>query len=514
MKKRENASWNSTLLVFFVVAAFYLHIAFQVPYTGDDWDWGLDIGLQHLVTADINNRYAGNFLVVIMTRSKLMQTLMMGSAFVALPMLMAAIITDGKLREKPKRSLILFLAANCLLLTMGARIWQQTYGWISGFANYGFSAVLLEICLLLAMPLFRDSLPEENAKPVRLIPMFLLGIVIQLFLENLAIFMVLFGLVVCGISFVREKRVRRQYMALLIGTLIGLVIMFSNAMYADLAQTGSALGNGRKLVAENAGGILPLITGAMANFSREIASQIWENNAVICCSISVLLVFLWMNKQDTQNLAVKKLLILIDVLSIPYFIIFSQLEYGKYYLLRFGLLDAFELLVNLGFFAEVALQVILLFRDNVWKMWKLLLIWMGAPAVILPLTVVLDEGGRFYITSNIFLILFALFLLDAWLQELPEKAGEVVLLLGISAIISCSLYYYFIYQGIGNCTQERMDIMEQAIVSGEKQITMPAYPYPGRDYVWWGEPGEEYREVYFREFFGLEQDVEMTFCLE
>lgn len=427
--------------VFLVVAAFYLHIAFQVPYTGDDWDWGLDVGLQHLLTADINSRYAGNFLVVIMTRSKLMQTLMMGLAFFALPMLMVTIAADGRQKENPKRSLILFLLANCLLLSMPASVWQQTYGWISGFANYGFSAALLEVCILLAMPLFRQSLPEDNSKPLGLIAAFLLGILVQLFLENLAVFMVLFSIVVCTVNLIRERKIRRRYLALLAGTVIGLAIMFSNAMYAELVQTGTA--NARRIVADSAGGILPLITGAMENFSQEMVSLIWENNEVICCSISVILVLLWLNQPDGKYRVLRWILISIDILSIPYFVVFSHLEYGKYFLLQFGLLDLFEVIVNLGFFAEVVLQVVLLFRDRLWHMWKLLLIWMGAPAVILPLTVVLDAGGRFYITSNIFLILFALLLLDSWLRELPEKAGEAMLLLGIAGLISFSLYYYF-----------------------------------------------------------------------
>ena len=200
MKHTENTSWKRILLFFGAVAVFYLYIAFQVPYTGDDWDWGLDIGLQHLLTADINSRYAGNFLVVIMTRSKLMQTLLMGSAYFALPMLMVAIVTDGQIKANPKRSVTLFLAANCLLLSMGAPVWQQTYGWISGFANYGFSAVLLEVCLLLTMPLFRREIHQKDENPLQLLSVFLLGMVIQLFLENLAIFMVLFGMIACAVS--------------------------------------------------------------------------------------------------------------------------------------------------------------------------------------------------------------------------------------------------------------------------------------------------------------------------
>lgn len=514
MKHTENTSWKRILLFFGAVAVFYLYIAFQVPYTGDDWDWGLDIGLQHLLTADINSRYAGNFLVVIMTRSKLMQTLLMGSAYFALPMLMVAIVTDGQIKANPKRSVTLFLAANCLLLSMGAPVWQQTYGWISGFANYGFSAVLLEVCLFLTMPLFRREIHQKDENPLQLLSVFLLGMVIQLFLENLAIFMVLFGMIACAVSYLREKRIQRRYLALFAGTVIGLVIMFSNTIYTELFHTGMALGNGRKMVAGGAGGLIPLISGALENFSREIATLIWENNVVICCSISALLMLLWLNKRETGYKTRQWMLMLIDLLSIPYFIVFSQLEYGKFFLLRFGLLDAFELLVNLGYFAVVAVQVVLLFRDRFWKMWKLLLIWAGAPAVILPLTVVLDEGGRFYITSNVLLIIFTLFLLDAWLRDLSPKAGETLLLLGASVLISFSLFYFFLYWEIGVCTQERMQIIAQARQTGEKHIELPAYPYLVRDYVWWGEPGEAYREVYFREFFSLDQDVKMTFWLE
>jgi hypothetical protein len=235
---------------------------------------------------------------------------------------------------------------------------------------------------------------------------------------------------------------------------------------------------------------------------------------VICCSISVLLILLWICGNRRELNKWEWLLVAVDVLSVPYFLVFSHLEYGKFFLLRFGLLDAFEVLVNVGYFVVVALQVVLLFRERPWQMWKLLLIWMGAPVLILPLSVVMDEGGRFYLTPNIFLILFGLFLLDEWLNHLPEEAAKALLLLAISGAASCVMFYFFVYRGIGICTRERMQIIEQAQETGEKEITMPAYPYLVRDYVWWGEPGEEYREVYFREFFGLEQDVAMNFYLE
>ena len=75
-------------LIVGVVFVFYLWMAAQTPYTHDDWDWGLDIGIQHLLTADINSRYAGNLIEVLLTRSVFLKNLVMGLVFTALPLAM------------------------------------------------------------------------------------------------------------------------------------------------------------------------------------------------------------------------------------------------------------------------------------------------------------------------------------------------------------------------------------------------------------------------------------------
>ena len=46
---------------------FYVWLAAQIPYCHDDWDWGLQIGIQQLLTANLNSRYVGNFIEVVLT---------------------------------------------------------------------------------------------------------------------------------------------------------------------------------------------------------------------------------------------------------------------------------------------------------------------------------------------------------------------------------------------------------------------------------------------------------------
>lgn len=511
MMEQRRFSWKFAAIVAAFAAIFYYCIAWQVPYTGDDWDWGLDIGLQHLLTADINSRYAGNLFAVIMTRSKLAQTVIMGTCSFLLPALLTVFAADGTLKSRPRQSLILFLAGNCLLLTMDSEIWQQTYGWVSGFANYGISAVLITLCLCLAAPVFREDCPGEKA-PAAMYPLYLLlGIVIQLFLENLSVFMVLFSGVLCLTGYLRSKTLRREYLVFFAGTVIGLLVMFSSTIYPTLFESGATLGNGRQLSYDSQAGLLGLAAACLENFSREMAMRLWENNTIICCSISVLLIFLWLKHSEARISWLGRAMMVIDMLSIPYFITFSHLEYGKYILQGYGLLKLFEVVINLGFFAVVALQVILLYRSRRGQMGKLLLVWFSAPAVLAPLTAVVFEGYRFYLTSNIFLIAFVLLLLADCITDIPRRYTDFLQTLGLSALLSCCLFYGFIYREINICTRQRMEIIAETKQIKAGEITLPSYPYMVLDYVWWPNPGDEYRDAYFREFFGLEPEVVLTF---
>ena len=72
-------------LIYILFAVFYLWLAAQIPYTHDDWDWGLEVGMQQWLTASVNSRYVGNFFEIIMTRSVFLKTVIMGGTFFLLP---------------------------------------------------------------------------------------------------------------------------------------------------------------------------------------------------------------------------------------------------------------------------------------------------------------------------------------------------------------------------------------------------------------------------------------------
>ena len=189
-------------ILFACSLAFYIWMAAQIPYCHDDWDWGLPIGIQQLLTANLNSRYAGNFIEVALTRSLFLKDLTMGLVLALLPYSTAALVTRVFYGTEWKTRLLLpMLMGNILMLTVPLNIWQQTFGWVAGFSNFVVSALLLVFWQLLLIR-FRDA---EKTTLLRSVLLFLFGVVMQLFLENVTVYVMAVTTIAC-ISPLRRKQ--------------------------------------------------------------------------------------------------------------------------------------------------------------------------------------------------------------------------------------------------------------------------------------------------------------------
>ncbi len=107
------------LCAVFIMLAFYIFIGFCVPYCHDDWDWGLEIGMDRWIHATLNSRYVGSFFIIIMTRSEIIKTFVIGLTMFAIPLLIERLSCKN-------RSLKRYLISNFLLLFIPKLMWQQT----------------------------------------------------------------------------------------------------------------------------------------------------------------------------------------------------------------------------------------------------------------------------------------------------------------------------------------------------------------------------------------------------
>ena len=222
-----------------VVFAFYCWMAENIPYTHDDWDWGLAIGLEQLLSANLNSRYSGNLIEVILTRVPLIKMLFMGLTFTLLPIMATelALIYKKQVEKSPVR-IVLFLFFVMMCFCMPTDIWRQTYGWVAGFSNFVVSGLFVLIYIFILLKLSNGIGDEPEKKVLALMGMayFVFGIAMQLFLENITVYVMLVSLLFPFFMRWRKRKIPRLFWPLLLGNLLGFAVMFSSDIYGSLLK--------------------------------------------------------------------------------------------------------------------------------------------------------------------------------------------------------------------------------------------------------------------------------------
>ena len=138
----------------------------KTPYGLDDWLWGIPAGFKDFITGNQNGRYVGNLFEIIVTRSVFLKVVLVGTMATLLPFLSVRLVytsieQEAFLQKTQKRFIELFLLATLSYLNIPREIWRQTFGWIAGFSNFGFSGVLV---LLYLKQLFSAQRTEPKSR--------------------------------------------------------------------------------------------------------------------------------------------------------------------------------------------------------------------------------------------------------------------------------------------------------------------------------------------------------------
>ena len=477
-------------LIVGVVFVFYLWIASQIPYTHDDWDWGLDIGLQHLLTADINSRYVGNLIEVLLTRSVFLKNLVMGLVFTALPLAMAHFTMvylkklDNSAEIQPLET-VLFLAANALILLMPISVWRQTYGWVAGFSNYVVSGLFL---ILYYIFIAKHEVDCSGRSVAAGMGVFFFGLIMQLFLENLSFYFFIFSLFLFVRRIIKKKKVCMMLLLLLAGNLIGLLIVFSSDVYQTLWKTGSAIDGYRRLMYNQNASLFFIAQELFIRVYYILLPEMLDNSAHIQVIILCALIF-ENSRQVLRAKDGKAVFIVWDAIHVLFF---------AFYLYRSVMIHNFPDQVNSSYQNTHFLYLVCIMGNLVivkktqperfpW----LLAIWIAPVLIIAPMAAVNTVGSRTYFTSNCCYILFALMLFALLWEYLNNSlrivsAGTVVL-----CVLSCGAHYISVYREIGNSNRERLAIIEDA--KNGKIDTCHFAAFPNEEYLWYPSPETEER---------------------
>lgn len=259
------------------------HCCFPIP--GDDWAWGSQIGLDRLENGfdNYNGRYAGNLLVLLLTRNKVLDAAVMSFCFWASCRLCLGSSTEHKGVLLPFAVILFFI--------MPTGLFRQTVVWTAGFCNYVPSGLCAVAYIVAIQSLFQGVFPRISRY---LAPLFLLlGFAGGLFVENMTIFLLLLGVFVVVYSALRCKRIHPVSVAFLLGTLAACICMFSNSAYRSIAA-------GDDSYRTMASGLTSLISLSITQL-QTICDNLFLSNLFLCCVLSGLSLALLVKKPNVHR---------------------------------------------------------------------------------------------------------------------------------------------------------------------------------------------------------------------
>lgn len=474
-----------------LLLAGWLYIACHVPYTYDDWDWGLEEGLERWWSGELNNRYAGTFFVLLMTRSPLAKTVVMAGAMTLIPLLLGLLASRGRFWE---RGFSLTLLSAGLLLATPMYSWQQSFGWVSAFANFVTAAVFLLLILLLWQRSFGPgaSRQGEGRRAALLAPLCFMA---QFFAENLTLTL-LCAAVVCAVWSLRTGQGRLPALWSLAGCALGAALMFCNPLYGELLSSGEAVGGVRDLIVSPAAGWTGLLAAAGARLFGEVLPWLFESfpgaTALACAGC---LRQLWTRSTPRPVLALVGLWM--GYFCVRNWIYLDQLRVWGTWNLAWPLLRGPEALLQLG------LMVVILASARNPRRTAWLLILLAAVGLLVPFALIRDSGARCAFLSAVCLLALGTALLSD-LSWRPWMTGAAAVLLAAGLI-----FHIQVYAVIGRSEAIRQAQMEQAVAQGADQVVLPT---EGWEYCYcWQRNPSEFRAGYFRRFYGLPADMELVF---
>lgn len=486
MSRGKKLVWWGVLLLFLAAC---LYIAWKVPYTHDDWDWGLPVGLERLKSASLNSRYAGTVMVLAMTRSQLFKTLTLGGGMFLIPFLAARLAAEDRRQEWA----VLTAAGGAALFSMPMLSWQQTFGWVSAFANFGVgAAVLLGILLL-----WQRSFSPKVRWPVLLAAaLFFLCLIGQLFAENQTLALLGAGVVTGGYALVTRKA-RLPALAGMAGGLLGGILMFGNPLYGQLASSGTAVEGVRHLVFEPGQGPGEILAAILERCFTVVLPSLFESFPGVCLLASVGCLWrLWRGRAKWYWLVPAAVWSLLY--SVQCWVVMEQLRQ----------LDTWQCPWQPLRVAGAVIQLLLLLSVIVWEGGERrnarLLLLLAAVGMLAPFALVEDHGARCTFSSAVALLVLGLSLAEGmgtrrWFQ-----------VLALLALVVSVGFHVQAYHRIGQAERIRQGQMAQAVASGASSVVLPTEGWD-LSYSWLRNPQSELRIGYFRAFYHLPENMEVVF---
>lgn len=462
-----------------------LALCYLFPYTGDDWAWGSQIGIDRLNIwfDNYSGRYFGNLIVLALTRSRLLRTVIMAVC------LSGIVILINKLTGEHK---IGFYVIAMALLFLPVSVLRQSIVWTAGFSNYTTSIFLTLIYVYYVRNIYEDVQPRYSK--LAIIPLVVLGGLNTLIVEHLTIYNVVLSIYVIIFSICKFKKVYIQHLAYLLGSIIGTIYMFSNSVYRSVAE-GS---DGYRAIGSEKG----IVSKAVDSYLDVIMKEGILNNVMINVLLFIVCLIVW---KEIKDMISSKAYIAgkLSMVTICSYTIISILN-------GIGNTNQTELLEYIEGAATIlyALAVIIFYiiqPVDLNRKIKILFIVGSIVCIMGPLLVVSPIGSRCFFATYVMFIYLIMETYNLLSEAIRKKIEELTQYSKVVTIISF-FYIFYIYGTIFVCDKNRVDKAIADANSGKETIEVEDLPYSL--YLWCSVPetGSVWEER-FKLFYGIDSKI-------
>lgn len=469
---------------------FSLFIAWNIPYTHDDWDWGRQIGITNWLTGTFNNRYIGTFFVIVMTRLPLIKTLVMALTMTFLPLLCAELAADP---ADPPSGSWLYALASFVTFAMPVITWRQTYGWVAAFSNFTLGALFMLSLLWILRRVHRTG---AGSSLLLRVMVFLLALAAQLFSENVSLFLPM--ILGCSILLTRCQRSRSGFIVFLcalLGTLLGAFLMFYNPLYRNLATTGAAPEQFRTLIFSVDDSIFEILKALLSMLLKQILPSLYETHPVLVLFLSIAV---WLDLSPRFRGYTLLLCIPMFFYSIGCFYCAAQMRLASNWV------PASETLRMVGAVSFTALMLLSIFCSPRREKWHTLAFFLIGIALITPFAALGDIGPRCYHISHFCLLVAGCSCFNSRTFSVPVKS-----VLCAALVLTCACLIQ-VYAAIGSCSIVREELLQEARDSDADTLVLPSVDIR-YSYSWGYNPQHPIRAEHYREFYDLPEDITLIF---
>nr|WP_279011936.1 hypothetical protein [Vagococcus fluvialis] len=452
------------LLVTFL---FFSLLSLTLIFSIDDFAWGTGLGIERFSSnfEDYNGRYIGNYVVLLITRYPVIRMLIYGVVNTGIVFFMYRILN----RKVPYYIIL------SLTLLMPLDLYRQTYGWLSGFANYNVPVFFLLWLVYLFMK------KEKNILVIA--ASFAISVNIQLYLENITVV----NCVVTGILVVwalLSKKNRIWSISVFLGMVLGALVMFSNTAYSS-NTTNRGLSNID-------------LSFMWSNYFTQWSELFFKSNVLLIILLCVGLLLI-----TKKN----RLVTFFSVSTMIYFVMRYILNiHWKQLPTKWLYLEGLFIIVILLFSLFVVLK-----SEKLTEKIKInfIIFFLLGGLYAGPFLVLQIDDQAFIASRNVYAsyILFLISFLQLYvptLEQVKIKNREIIKIVGISLML-----IFLVISGTNKVFDiKRMDYTINQIDAGAKEVKIQRLPFEQLSFPW--ALSEDSRFINpFKEYYGIPKEVKI-----